>query len=106
MNELTIINQDGKLLIDSREVAEMIEKQHKNLLADIRNYEDFLTGSDISPLDFFIKSTYTDAKGEARPNYQVTKKGCEFIAHKLTKGRLYDERINTNGISRPKNNNN
>ncbi len=80
MNELQIKNHS----IDSREVAEMVEKQHKNLLADIRNYNEFLTGSNVSPLDFFAESTYIDAKGESRPNYQVTKKGCEFIAHKLT----------------------
>lgn len=84
MKELTIINQDGKLLIDSREVAEMIEKEHSKLLRDIRVYIEYLNETKIGLVDFFIESTYTDAKGEVRPNYQVTKKGCEFIAHKLT----------------------
>lgn len=80
MNNLAVNQQT----LDSREIAEMVEKDHKNLLADIRRYEDFLTGSNLSSLEFFSKSTYTDAKGEERPNYQITKKGCEFIAHKLT----------------------
>lgn len=87
MNNLQIKQQT----LDSREVAEMVEKEHKNLLADIRKYEEFLTGSNLSPLEFFSKSTYIDTKGEERPNYQVTKKGCEFIAHKLTgqKGAIF-----------------
>ncbi len=36
------------------------------------------------PLIFFWESTYEDSKGETRPCYRITKKGCEFIAHKLT----------------------
>lgn len=70
--------------IDSREVAEMVGKQHKNLLADVRGYVDELTELKIQPSDFFRESTYKDCTGRTLPCYQVTKKGCEFIAHKLT----------------------
>lgn len=70
--------------IVSMEVAEMVGKQHKNLLADIRNYVAELNQLKIQPVDFFIESTYIDGKGEKRPCFDVTKKGCEFIAHKLT----------------------
>lgn len=43
------------------------------------------------PLIFFQESTYKDSKGELRPCYKITKKGCEFIAHKLTgtKGTIF-----------------
>ena len=80
--------------IDSREVAEMVGKEHKNLLADIRGYVDNMkdfNGLKIQPVDFFIESTYIDAKGETRPCYLTTRKGCEFIANKLTgqKGTLF-----------------
>ena len=34
--------------------------------------------------DFFTEATYKDANNQNRPCFQVTKKGCEFIAHKLT----------------------
>ena len=34
--------------------------------------------------DFFTESTYVDSNNQSRPCYLVTKKGCEFIAHKLT----------------------
>jgi Rha family phage regulatory protein len=91
MNELTILNFKGNNVADSREVANIVNKQHKNLLADIRNYSNVLTGSKISPLDFFIESAYVDSKGETRPNYLLTKQGCEMIANKMTgeKGVLF-----------------
>ena len=50
----------GKSVIDSREVAEMVEKQHKNLLADIRGYLKIMekaNGLNFQPVDFFIPST-------------------------------------------------
>ena len=33
---------------------------------------------------FFTGSEYTDKSNRQKPCYLVTKKGCEFIAHKLT----------------------
>lgn len=83
MNEL--MNQITKeATLSSLEVAEMVEKQHKNLLSDIRGYVEELNELKIEPVNFFQESTYTDKKGEVRPCFNVTKKGCEFIAHKLT----------------------
>lgn len=70
--------------LNSREVAEMVEKTHKDLMRDIRRYCDQFNEGNIAPVDFFTESTYIDGKGENRPCYLVTKKGCEFIAHKLT----------------------
>lgn len=42
-------------------------------------------------VDYFIKSSYVDAKGEDRPCYLVTKLGCDFLANKFTgeKGILF-----------------
>lgn len=70
--------------ISSIEVAVMVDKKHKNLLADIRGYASELAELKIQPGDFFRESTYKDANNQSRPCYDVTKKGCEFIAHKLT----------------------
>ena len=70
--------------LTSMEVAEMVEKDHSKLLRDIRSYTEQLNESKIGLVDFFTESTYTDKKGEIRPCYLVTKKGCEFIAHKMT----------------------
>lgn len=100
MNGITVTNRDGIYVTTSMEVAEMVGKLHKNLLRDIEGYINDLTALsednefnqlNFEPVDFFIKSSYVDDKGETRPCYLITKKGCEFIAHKLTgkKGTLF-----------------
>lgn len=71
-------------VLNSREVAEMVGKEHKKLLRDIRVYCEQLSGANLGLGDFFSESTYLDANNQSRPCYLVTKKGCEFIAHKLT----------------------
>ena len=81
-NEL--INTSTIETIDSREVAEMVEVTHASLLKKVRNYEEILTKSKLTSLDFFIPSDYKDSKGEIRNCYLLTKKGCEMVANKLT----------------------
>lgn len=83
MHEVSNIFTQEKT-ISSLEVAEMVEKEHKNLMRDVRNYVAELNQLKIEPVDFFQESKYKDEKGEERPCYNITKKGCEFIAHKLT----------------------
>lgn len=70
--------------LDSREVAEMVEKEHNKLLRDIRVYITQLDASKVGHTDFFTESQYIDKSNRQKPCYLVTKKGCEFIAHKLT----------------------
>lgn len=69
--------------ITSLEVAEMIGKRHDNLLADIREYIKEFSLLNFKEREYFIKSTYKN-RGKSYPCFNVTKKGCEFIAHKLT----------------------
>ena len=73
--------------LTSMEVADMIGKEHKNLMRDIRGYvkilEEAATSSKLSSSEYFIESTYIDGKGEKRPCYEITKKGCEICANKL-----------------------
>lgn len=76
--------QEIEQTLDSREVAEMVKKDHSKLLRDIRTYIEHLAEAKIGFSDFFKDSEYKDAKGEIRPCYRITKKGCEFIAHKMT----------------------
>lgn len=70
--------------ITSIEVAEMVGKTHANLLKDIRRYCNQLGEVNIDFSDFFKESTYCTEQKKELPCYDVTKKGCEFIAHKLT----------------------
>lgn len=91
MNNLTIVNKEGQLVSDSREVAQMIGKHHAHLLRDIKGYIEILNQSKIGFVDFFIESSYQDSKGETRPCYLLTKQGCEMVANKMTgeKGVLF-----------------
>lgn len=84
MKELKVFDFNGKNVIDSRLVAEMIVMQHKELLRKIKGYDEILTSAKLRSLDFFIPNTYIDSKGEERPCYLLTKQGCEMIANKLT----------------------
>ena len=71
-------------VITSMEVAQMVDKRHTDLLKDIRKYCEQLVEGKISPGDFFTENKYQDSNNQERPCFLVTKKGCEFIAHKLT----------------------
>lgn len=70
--------------ITSMEVAEMTEREHSKLLRDIRKYEEYLGEAKIGFTDFWMASTYKTSQNKVQPCYLVTKKGCEFIAHKMT----------------------
>ena len=84
--------ESNQRVIDSRDVAKMVGKSHAHLMRDIRDYiDDILTDPKLDSLDFFIESSYKDAKGEVRKCYLLTKQGCEFVANKLTgrKGTIF-----------------
>lgn len=89
MDDIKNYNPAEAETLDSREVAEMVEKNHKDLLRDIRGYIEIMQEADeisqrkIAPSDFFIESTFEN-RGKQYPCFLVTKKGCEFIANKLT----------------------
>lgn len=92
-NQVKIIKQvNSQEVMDSRDVAKMINKTHAHLMRDIARYiNDILTDPKLDSLDFFIESSYEDAKGEVRKCYLLTKQGCEFVANKLTgrKGTIF-----------------
>ena len=123
--------------ITSLEVAEMIEKRHRDLVRDIKKYSKYIEESNnelgvrknaqsskedesgqlkIEPTskndessdlksevakdnkrknvrisdgfidldEFWKESTYINQQNREMPCYNITKKGCEFIAHKCT----------------------
>lgn len=71
-------------VLTSLEVSQMVGKDHSKLLRDIRNYVSQLGEAKIGFTDFFTESTYITEQNKTMPCFLVTKKGCEFIAHKLT----------------------
>lgn len=92
MNE--IIQKMNRLTIDSREVARMVEKRHADLLRDLNIFSNYLSDSierKIALNEFWQESSYKDKIGRKLTCYLITKKGCEFIAHKMTgkKGAIF-----------------
>lgn len=104
--------------IDSREVAEMLGKEHSDLLKEIEGRKDrknvgiipVLTKGNFHLVNYFIEDCYKDKKGQRRKCYQITKMGCELIGNKQQgeKGILftakYVERFNQmkNTLNKPK----
>lgn len=97
MNELQVLNHEQT--ISSREVAEMMEKKHFEVLRMLEGYEKpkvigiipVLTNSSSTVSDYFIESSYKDKSGKTNKCYECTKLGCELLANKLTgeKGILF-----------------
>lgn len=79
---LVVLNVDKKLT--SLEVSKMVGKTHSNLMKDIRTYVKQLAEVKIHSGDFFKENTYLDANNQTRPSFNITKKGCELVANKLT----------------------
>lgn len=91
MDKLTVFEHNGQFVVDSREVAGMVGKRHADLLESINSYIAYLTNGNFRSLDFFIPYNYIDSKGESRPCYLITRRGCDMIANKMTgeKGVLF-----------------
>lgn len=85
MNNLKVLS------LDSREVAKMLPKAHAHLLRDIDKWNEYFTESNFGFSEFWQESSYKDITGRTLKCYLITKKGCEFIAHKMTgrKGALF-----------------
>ena len=94
MYDLTIIKQNGRAYIDSRDVAAAVGKRHDHLLRDIRNYVDIIKKRGLPKIgvsDFFIESNFKNSQNKSMPCYLISKLGAEVIANKLTgeKGTLF-----------------
>jgi len=89
---LQIIKTDSGLMVDSRDVAEMLGKRHSDLLESIDFYITTLENGNIRYHNFFIKKSYTvEGNNKTYPCYLLTRKGCDMVANKMTgeKGVLF-----------------
>lgn len=91
MNQLKIVSLDGRLVADSRDVAELVGREHNALLKSIRSYLQYLTQGGFARSEFFIENTYEDSTGRTLPSFLLTRKGCDMVANKMTgeKGVLF-----------------
>lgn len=62
MEELQVINHNSVDVIDSREVAEMIGKDHRHLIRDIRGYTEILKNTTEPNFGLVISSSNPTTK--------------------------------------------
>ena len=89
------MNKQIEQKLSSREVAQMMEiKEHSKLLRKIDSINEDLSKAKIGSSKYWIESTYVDASGKSNREFLITKRGCEFLAHKTTgtKGNLFTDR--------------
>ena len=84
LEALPVFEYRGQLVADSRDVAAMIGRKHKDTLRTISTMCKHLTGRKIALSDFFIPATYKDSTGRSLPCYYLTEMGCEMVANKQT----------------------
>ena len=106
MNNLEVrLNEGTVKTIPSYEVAEMINKQHWEVLRMLEGSEPSkgsksrrvvgiiptLTNNNVVVSDYFIENTYKDASGKQNKYYECSKLGCDMLANKMSgeKGILF-----------------
>ena len=107
MNNLVLKQKNEEVTLTSLEVAEMLGKEHKDLLKEIDGRKDgknvgilqVLERGNFPLSNYFIPSTYKSGTREYKC-YEITKMGCHMLGNKLQgeKGILftakYVERFN------------
>ena len=91
MEKLQLVDRGGVFYADSRDVAEMVDKQHSHLLRDIEGYKQVMDHNPtLDSAQFFVESSYTGA-GRPYKCFFLTRRGCDMVANKMTgdKGVLF-----------------
>ena len=92
-----IIGGEKVPYLDSREVAEMMDINHWEILRKldgtdkVKGIIPILTDNKIVVSKYFIESSYKDGSGKENKCYLCTRLGCDFLANKFTgeKGILF-----------------
>lgn len=82
-------------LVDSRYVAQYFEKEHKNVLADIRNLD---CSEEFRRLNF-QPSTYKNEQGKKQPCYYMTRDGFVFWRWAIVAKRQRSSKNSTSAVS-------
>lgn len=92
-NQLTVptnplSTHDGRVVISSLAVADILERRHKDILTSIRELladdtDSESTGQTFRPVE------YVDAKGEYRPAYEMSRDGFVFLVSRFTGSKAF-----------------
>ena len=72
--------QDGEVFTTSRQVAELFEKEHRNVLRAIRLLE---CDEEFTALNYEL-TDFIDKNGDSRPEYLISKDGMVFLVMGFT----------------------
>ena len=79
--EFGLIEENGIVTTTSLKVAEIYNKEHKNVMAKIKTFIDLIP--EINELNFKLVE-YADAKNEKRPMYKMDRQGFSMLVNKFT----------------------
>lgn len=80
MNKIiNILNQEGQLVVTSRQISEDFEKEHKNVLQAISN----LVAENSAVKNMFIESSF-ESRGKQYPEYLLTRDGFSLLVMGFT----------------------
>lgn len=83
MDELGLVIRDSRIVVSSRDVARVFEKDHSKVLRDIR---ELACSEAFSQANFGLAS-YNDEQGKSRPEYMITRDGFTMLAMGFTGSR-------------------
>lgn len=70
--------------VKSNDIAKIFEKQHKNVLKQIRRLTQDLEATNIATNKYFKDSSYLDSRGKQYPRFELTRKGFDLLVMGFT----------------------
>lgn len=90
-NEVQVINNNGELVVSSRKVAEDFGKEHRNVLANIR---EMLTAENSAVLSkMFYATTYVNIQNKEQPEYLMNRDGFTLLAMGFTGRKAFEWKL-------------
>lgn len=75
--EIKTVNKEEVTVVTSLDVAETFGKEHKNVLADIRNIQSDISSAEFSAL--FYEEAYIASNGKKNPMYYMNRDGFTLL---------------------------
>ena len=75
--EIKTVKKEEVTVVTSLDVAETFGKEHKNVLADIRNIQNDISSAEFSAL--FYEETYAASNGKKNPMYYMNRDGFTLL---------------------------
>jgi len=70
--------QNGKFTVDSREVAEMVDKEHSHLLRDVKGYKEVIVKKDYKNYSSKKSKSHNIPKTESKIHIESDRQKCRL----------------------------